>query len=484
MDTIDNNLTNGCDDISKKYCNSYNKLVVMLDKILSGGEDLLQQWDLSSLGLYLCKCVEQEANSSVIQLMRKKLGIKMPKFYCRVDRQFPRELARVDTGKGYYSHFVNLNDAEPGNKSALKLIPLGDAFHVMETLVDAEDGDWFDDYPCLRDPRFREIWRYIIIIRNQIAHAGRIIQRDDFLNCFRDCKEFLEKYMPELAEMKAELAPKGWKGVGACLSGHDNGASLEKKPWAVETFHENALPLPTIEDWYHRDALHKYVDLLFKEGKDLEACAVGDEMIKFERQFNWLDIPFKEGEHYGLKDFKGEVVVPARYDDFANLYSYLSPFTIDVSVVVKNGKMGLVRRYTGEELTPIIYDAIEHKQGTPFFYYQKDGVKAAGLLDNDGKEIIPNIIDWADTWWNPAGFMFMSGDKYGYYSIEYDFCVPPIYDDIQILDLEVPIIFVIDGQEGSISQDGVFYTTEELKQLEEEDYAAYERLELLREFEG
>lgn len=484
MDTLDNKLTNGCDKVSKTYCNSYNKLVKMLDRVLSGDEELLQEWDLSSLGLYLCKCVEQEINSSVIQILREHLGIKMPENYCRVERGFPREDATVDTGK-WGAHLVRLNDSmDPDHRNVLKLIPLGDALSVTIKLVDDDKyGSWFDDFPFLKSLRFRETWRRIGEIRNRIAHAGAVIRKDELLECVELCKVFLEEFMPELASIKEELAPEGWKGWDVRPS--DSGITLKKeKRWAVKTFSEIQRPIPTLKDYYHREALAKYLKELSEEGKYEECSVVWAEQREFENQFNWMDIPFEENGLYGLKDFKGDIIIPARYDDFTELHHYLNQIDADVSVVVKNGKMGLVRRYTGEELTSIDYDFIENKQWTYLYYFRKDGCKALGILNKDGKEMVPCIMDWACAWTNYAGFPFKSGDKYGYYSDVFDFYVPPIYDDIQIPDLDTPIIFIIDGIEGSISSEGVFYTKEELKRMEEEDLEAFEDLELLMEYEG
>ena len=66
----------------------------------------------------------------------------------------------------------------------------------------------------------------------------------------------------------------------------------------------------------------------------------------------------------------------------------------------------------------------------------------------------------------------------------FDFCVPPIYDEIVFEDLDVPLTFIIDGISGQISSDGTFYSKEELKKLEAEDEVAYSKMEFIMEYEG
>lgn len=482
MDTLDKKLTEGCDKISKMYCKSYNQLVQLLDRVLSGDKGILQEWDLSSLGLYLCKCVEQEVNSSLVQLMRKYLGIEMPKYYCRVAKGIRRRDASVNTGSDYSPHFIGLNDYfDSDHRDVLKRIPLGDAYHAMTTLLASDENGWFNDYPFLKNARFQEIWRTIFTSRNRIAHAGAVIRHEDFLLCFSACKEFLENYMPLLASIKKNLTPAGWKDMTVEFTEDEHGKTLDKERWALETWRDIQLPLPTIQDYYHREALDKYSSELFHAGDNYKAIEVGTEMFRFQEQFNWLDIPFEEDGLYGLKDIKGDIVIPAKYDDFADLQHYFSPLKHDVTIAIKDGKMGLVRRYTGEELTGIVYDGIENIQYTPFYYCSKDGSKALGILDQDGKEVVPCIIDGIFEFTNRAGFPFKSGDKYGYFSIEFNFYVPPIYDDIQIIDLDIPIIFIIDGVEGYISDKGVFYSIEQIKKMDEDEY---DPLEFLMEYEG
>lgn len=488
MYTFNEQLTKGCDLISKKYCDSYNELAKFLDGLLSGDNRNLNRWDLSAFGLHLCKFFEQEINSSVIQLIREYKGIKMPDFYCKRDRNFEREKAAVNTGTYYAHHLIWLNDyLDRDNKNILKQIPLGDAYHVMEACVDNDRSGWFDDYPVLTNAKFREIWRDVHQIRNRIAHSGSIVKREDLVIFFESFKMFLDRFMPSLRAIKQELAPEGWRGLSPEISTNKEEMRLAPLPWALEKWESIKLPLPTIEDYDIIETLGKQADELIKNDNDMEGLDILNKRQRFIEKFNWFDIPFKENGHYGLKDFKGNVIIPARYDDFGDLHNYMQDeeFTSSgVSIAQKNGKVGFVKRYSGEEVTRFDFDAIYQIPFTHFYCFRKDGSKAIGIISKEGEEKCPCIIDYVYEITSYAGIYFRSGDKYGYYSMVFDFCVPPIYDEIVFEDLDKPLIFIIDGIEGQIDANGTFYSKEELNRLEEEDEVAFDRLDFLMEYEG
>ena len=69
------NQTDGCDRLSRVYGRMFNAL----QEIMQDDERLKQLTpiDYSAIGLYIGKFVEQEINSSVVQLMRQFCGIDM-----------------------------------------------------------------------------------------------------------------------------------------------------------------------------------------------------------------------------------------------------------------------------------------------------------------------------------------------------------------------------------------------------------------------
>ena len=79
---IDEKLTEGCDRLSRVYGNMFNALQeIMQDE---GKLKKLNPIDYSAIGLYIGKFVEQEINSSVVQLMRQFRRIDMPDYYCKI----------------------------------------------------------------------------------------------------------------------------------------------------------------------------------------------------------------------------------------------------------------------------------------------------------------------------------------------------------------------------------------------------------------
>lgn len=80
---IERNQTNGCDKMSRIYTDMYN----MLQDVMNDEDKLkkMSPLDYSALGMYIGKFVEQEINSSVVQIMRAFCGIDMPEYYCKRD---------------------------------------------------------------------------------------------------------------------------------------------------------------------------------------------------------------------------------------------------------------------------------------------------------------------------------------------------------------------------------------------------------------
>ena len=487
MFTLDNSKIKECDSTSRIYCTSYNELASFLDDLMSD-DGKLHDWDLSAFGLHLCKFMEQEINSSVMQLVRKSLGIKMPEYYCRLAKHVPRDQAIVDTGTSQRPHYVGLNDyRDADHRGILKQISLGEAYHVMEVCVDNDSSGVFDDYPVLKDARFKEIWRAVHLTRNRIAHSGSVISREEFISFFELFKVFFDDFMPLLTVIKRDLAPE--KRRDDQLESPPVGAkmSFTPIPWALQEWKKSMLPLPTTEILNKIESDYYHTRELYDTGKEDEGQSLFNKVQNIAVEYNWLDIPFEENGKYGLRDFTGRVVIPARYDDFQDLQGYPLPFTLhkpDVTVALKNGKVGFVQRYSGKEITRFDYDALYYIYYTEYYCFKKDGSGALGIISKDGIEKLPCILDQIYDIWSYAGFLIRSGDKYGYYSMVFDFCVPPIYDEIVFEDLDVPLTFIIDGISGQISSDGTFYSKEELKKLEAEDEVAYSKMEFIMEYEG
>ena len=482
MSIIANNLINSCDKESKIYCKSYNSLQRYL-KNFEDNNSRMNDMDLSSLGLYLCKCVEQEINSTVVQLIRHYLGIDMPDYYCKVDPNFSRYDAAVDTGNGSVRHWVYFNDyRDYCHKYFLKPIPLGEAYRAICVLLE-EDPDWFFDYPVLNNCQFKETWRSISRIRNEIAHSGTIIRREILNECFKYCLSFLREYMPKLAAIKDELAPNGWL---------DDSHSIDIEPSVIEPPKTKSNGVEVILSQFQRTEKPKASPENYEYWKTLKIKheeSISEDftlaenyfnlLIAYENQFDWFDIPFEEKGRFGLKDILGEVVIPAKYDDFWLLQSIIKDYS-NVQSVKKGNHYGLVERYSGKENSEFVYDCIWKLDFHNCFFFQKDGSNSYGIISANGEIMIPCVID--KHWELKSGLIYKSGEKYGFFSWYYDLNVPPVYDDLIVPDLNEPFIFVIDGVEGCISNEGIFYTKEHLRRMKDSNCLEYvEEADLLME---
>lgn len=469
--TIDFDLIKGCDHESGVYCRMYNRLQPFLEVIDEGTFDELDDIDLSAFGLYLCKFIEQELNSSVIQLCREYIGIRFPECFCSVDPTVDRNDAVVNTATyGNKAHYVYLNDhLDKEHHDVLKMIPMGEALNVLRTLL-KEDREWFADFPFLKNERFIELWRDISKLRNSIAHPGSIIGRDILLECYQKCGSLIKEFLPSMIELKEELMPENWKGVQTettTIIGDKkiNRPSIDE---LMARFKPTGLPKATAKDYEHYQLL---TTLLNKaRGSDAES-GILDELSRLTREYDWYDTLFMENGKIGSKDICGNVVVPAEYDDVVTIHNILVPIDGGTMIVQKNGKYGFVKNYTGKVLGVIEYDSLQDLDGN-FMLFQKNGTDCHGIVNRwSGREVVPCIMDnISEIGGGIQNYIFRSGDKYGIYSRYHDVYLEPVFDDIIEADKEnEPFIFVLDDVKGYMSRYGKFYTCEEYDSMQNDD---------------
>lgn len=402
--SIDSKKIVGCDRKSKVYCSSFNTLQPLVlndnNKLEIGGKtidvDGMSDIDLSALGLYIGKFVEQEINSSVVQLMRYCCGIDMPEYYCKRYLGWDCN-ADINTGRGKW---VRLNEQVPGaSPYALKSIPLGDAYHAL-CAMNKEDDEVFYNYPWLTKKEFLDTWRQLYMFRNKSAHSGEIISREEIKRNYDVFMTFL-KYMPDIANLKKELAPED------CYYSSTSEDAFFKSP-----------------DWQNR-----YVPRA-------EACnawegipaSPGNENQVVREEEEWITEVFEdENGKKGLKDSEGNVIVPALYDD----------------------------------LIPFMY--------WQCCLYKKDGSLAYGLLNGNGKELIPCIIDNHFSLDNNS-FIFQNGEYYGLYQLEDGILLQPIYDNIEQMDEYEPLLFTLDGELGYVTINGDFVSRSRKYDVSEEEW--------------
>ncbi len=138
---------------------------------------------------------------------------------------------------------------------------------------------------------------------------------------------------------------------------------------------------------------------------------------------NISHIPIQENGLWGYSDLLGHIVIPAKYD-------FASIFEKDIARVRLNDKWGLINKQ-GEEVTSIKYDKIFKIDtiSVPATFRVSSGGKT-GVLDIDGKELIPVIYDYIG--YNAPFDRFATirlGDKVGC-ATHAQVIIPAIYSEI------------------------------------------------------
>lgn len=170
----------------------------------------------------------------------------------------------------------------------------------------------------------------------------------------------------------------------------------------------------------------------------------------------------------GVKFSDGKVVVPALYDEIAYTYhDYIAakrPY-----VVIKDDKFGLVRPDgKGTELTPFVYETIAVVPQIPnHFLYKKEKGNRFGIMAINGREITPCNLDSYSC--NGQTVYFRSGNHHGLWQWVIDELLEPIYDDIEVLDIDEPTLFTLNGEKGYVKVEDHSFIPASLKATMDED---------------
>lgn len=440
---IDKKNTIGCD----KYSDVYSEMFNFLQNFLQDKDRIkeINPLDYSALGLYIGKFVEQEINSSVVQIMRNFCGIEMPEYYCKRDPDFGFD-ADVKVGKKN----IRLNEqVRGGGLTSLKTIPSGDAYYALEELKREDEDGFFSKYPWLYDRIFLEAWRNLFDFRNKTAHIGEIINEEKLKKNFEYFLRFL-RYMPDILEAKKELAPEDYIESLPVSKKEEI-----KRPYIVTQNPTSDKPFAP------KEIAQKYCELS-------DAGEWTEEYYDIAGKYN-LDAIIFEGKNgkRGIKDCCEKILVPAKYDGFGFIPK---PFIVNRKSInaVRDGKYVLVALDgSGKELTNE-YDEIrlatyDHLQSP--YVYRKGGMLAWGFMDMSGKEICDNIID--EYMWGLNSLWYTSGEKIGYWQFGFNI-LPPIYDNIEFPgEPEDPLLFTLNGELGYVRHDGSFLSLTEFNRLEE-----------------
>lgn len=457
------NSLNGCDKISHVYGGMFN----MLQEIMQDEDKLkkLAPPDFSALGMYIGKFVEQEINSSVVQIMRYSCGIDMPDYYCKWDPTVRYTVGLLKSDR----KTIRLNEHNnnfPKDTFALKPIPLGEALWALEYLLDEDDSGFFEDYPWLSDEKFIEAWRNLGRFRNRVAHTGEIIDADSLKEGYLYFTRFLE-YMPQMLEVKKEMAPTDYIESLPKVEKEE-----EPKPYFTTTENRDR-PSPPIFIAKRYDEIYHH-----RPWTDDEMYEMNEYLKKY--RFDAMIFDGKDGKK-GLQNVLREVMAPAKYDGFVFIPDPYWGGGRPSCIAVRDEKYVVVALDgSGKELSPA-YDIIDIIDcGHPYspYAFRRDGLLAWGLMDIQGKIIYDCKID--KIWTCLNGILFESGGLMGYWDYGNHIFIPPVYDNIEGgAEMNCPMIFTLNGVQGYVKRDDAsFMSVDELNRIEDED----ERSDMMWEF--
>lgn len=444
----------GCDKLSGLY----GKMFYFLQEVMEDKDRLrgLSPLDYSALGLYIGKFVEQEINSSVVQLMRAYMGIGMPEYYCK---HKPFYNCNVTLGK----KTVMLNHHPMGaeDPALLATISLGDAYYAFGELK-RKNEDFFKRYSWLNDRRFLDAWKSLFEFRNRVAHIGEIIDAQMLEENYEQFMVFLE-YMPRISMVKQELAPVGYQQ-----------SLRRKKRQRIGKPYVH----PTVEE-RHGEAHERRRIVVHSE--NVEVGGVGMILPKAKKTIvASLDNALEKAKMFqyqglrGLKDTMGNVIVPPMYDDFGFLPFVKPDYGSDSVIAIRDGKYMVVDlNGTGDVLTNTLYDEIglaDRKLRTSPYVYRHEDSMAWGFMDRRGNVMCDTIVD--NYFCENGAVWIESRELWGYWNFSkpHQPFIQPIYDSIEApMGKKMPLVFTLNGEEGFVKTDGIFIPRSEWEALSEEE---------------
>ena len=438
---IERNQTNGCDKTSRIYEEMFN----VLQDVMRDEDKLkkLSSLDYSALGMYIGKFVEQEINSSVVQIMRAFRGVKMPEYYCRMYDKRDKRIFPVETNR----HSIYLNSRKSLDEpTSLKSIPLGDAYCALVVLKAEDRRNFFNHYPWLNDQDFLDVWQELAKYRNKMAHIGEIIDADILKKNYELFLQFL-KFMPDITKAKNELAPKGYSGEPPLPQ------KKEEKPHIIvsnDDYEENK-NIAAESLWEDDNVL---MDGIPGMGRMMPKYHYTDDFNYFRKKKDNNKVKIFEGDKCkkGL-NFSSKTIVPANYDGFGFIPKTIKSKYKSI-IAVREGRYVLVALDgSGKELTAETYDEIrlanKDVENSPYMF-RKHGFDSWGIMTQEGKIICKNIIDAYIC--DETCILYESDELRGYWNFSKGSpFLPPIFDDIEIpADSSEPILFTLNSVEGYV----------------------------------
>lgn len=188
-----------CIDSFNTICGSlFNNLAQDHDALKGVPQRRLR--DYKGLILYLCSFFEIEIDRSIVQLMRKCIGISMPDNYyqlCKAPGNY-----NLDIGANGRTRTLYLNKRK-GNDE-IEWPALGDSIYGWRKMMNNIDK-YPDIVSCGDRVWFDRNWFNILTIRNNISHF-RPSSEEDLIACHRTLNNILDYHFQDMVRLKQSLS--------------------------------------------------------------------------------------------------------------------------------------------------------------------------------------------------------------------------------------------------------------------------------------
>ena len=184
--------------------------------------------------------------------------------------------------------------------------------------------------------------------------------------------------------------------------------------------------------------------------------------------YDWFDEVFEENGKKGLRNIRGEVVVPAIYDGFGMLHPYYLP-TMLVGAI-KDDKFGLVRRDgKGTPTTDFEFHYVEPIPYTLFnIAFKSEDLNHFAIIVLNKVFTPYELVNY----YRPCDdHIILKGDndKYGIIGMSSLIYISPEYDDIIDNGIGDDFTFIKDGVKGRVTMDKRFISDEDYDNLTDEE---------------
>lgn len=168
-------------------------------------------------------------------------------------------------------------------------------------------------------------------------------------------------------------------------------------------------------------------------------------------------VPFQNGLKWGFKDLTGKTRIKPVYD-------MASPFKNGISVVIKDGKAGLLAA-SGDFILEPVYDAIEPRDDLAMYLFRENG--KTGMVSYSGEMLSPALFDEVGEL-SEGLFPALKENCWGFYNGRLQEVIPSIYLSAkkfrygvaEVTDL-IGITFLIDRMNNRVTTPGAVYAGEE-----------------------